>query len=485
MANSIDSEWEDITPQDSEWEDVPASPSFLSNVVQNAKDIGHGVSRIFKGINDLPFDAYQTAKSVFKGQPVSETPLAQDARTVGGAIFNASPRIVNQNGNYRLEPGAIYRQYESIAAQPLKYVPGIGDKVKEAFHQNPFYERPLDTALALFPLAKTAPVAQGVERASQAVGEGLQGVAQTFGRRSLGLTKRFLGKEGQLEKANQAAQTALDTGVIRNPILHPLSSGADDMLSRAEGLESSAGQKIGSFLKSQDQQFDWGKTLNDLENLKRQFPADPMVTKRINNAKDIVRRTAIRYGGDIPFEEANKLKSYIQNKVPWNSDTATSDVAKRAAGVVRGSLDDQLERVSGSGQAFKEFKKNKRIFGDTQTMQKGLLNKRSAEGGNLPVSPYSVLVGGGVGLSGGGLLKGIATTMASEWAKRYGSATAATMADSMAKLFLKNSSRYAKILGAVGTGGGSVEAIENVLSKDPEFRAIFPDSKKPLFRKAG
>lgn len=466
-------------------------PGFMSNLAQNAKEMGGGLTRIARGINDLPADIYNSAKSMFKGQPLTDTPLFQDAKTVGGAVMNAVPKIVNQKGNYRLEPGAIYRQYESLAAQPLKYVPGIGDDVKAAYPENPLYEKPLDSALALLPLAK--PLAAGASKvpilknATQAVGEKMQGVAQNMGRRSLGLTKRYLGKEGELEAGNRAAQTALDQGVIRNPITNPFSSSADDMLARAEKLDETSGRNIGNFLKDQNKSFDWQKTVSDLEELKMRFPADPTVISQIDNVKAIVEGTAQRHKGRIPFEEANRLKSYIQNKINWNSDKASAQVGQQAAGTIRGSLDNQLNEVSGAGPDFQAFKQNKKIFGDTQLMQKGLLNKRSADSGNLMISPYSVLVGAGSGVGTGSILKGIATTMATEWAKRYGAATASTMANNMAKLFLGDPSKYVQILGPVGKGSASFEVIENALSNDPDFNSILRRrvGAKPIFRKAG
>lgn len=458
-----------------------------SGAVQDVKDIGNVLGRISTGIGDLPSDIYKSGKQIISGGNLSDTPIAQDARTVYGSVINAVPHGTIQDGKYRIEPGSIYRQYEELAAQPFKAIPGrIGEEFKKSYPGNPLVEHPVNSALALAPfvrpILRSAPVSRAIESVRESVAAPVQRTAQMFGRRALGIPKSQLNKlETQLPRANEAAQTALDTGVIRNPILRPFSSSADDMMKRAQEIDSGAGQQIGRFLKSRNEKFDWGKTLDDLDRLKREYPADPEVINRIDNAKDMIRRTAIRNGGEIPFEEANKIKSYIQKKINWNSDKASAEIGQRTAGTVRSSLDNQLETVSGSGPEFQNFKANKKLFGDSQIMQKGLLNKTAAESGNLPISGYPALIGIGEGIRQGSVIRGIVTSLAGEWVKRYGSATAATMADAAAKFIKGNPGKYNSIIRqSISTGAPFLPAIETAIDESQQIIPFSPPKRRIL-----
>lgn len=478
---------------------------FMGNAVQDVKDLGSGLFRMAKGIGDLPLDAVSTTKQMFQGTPFNKTPIGQDYQNIVQAVPHLSYEPQNPQGQdqfpVRINPGSIAQQFGDIATAPLKAVPDrympdfILTPEQSKALPNPFYEHPVNTAMALAPAVKplfgAARAIPAVEEGINAVGESFQGAAQGFGRRGLGFSKKFINKDpAELARANQAAQTALDTGIIKNPITHPFSSGADDMMARAETLDTQTGQKIGSFLEKQGKKFDWGKAMNDLEQLKRRFPADRSVINQINNVKETIRTTAIRNGGEIPFDQANKLKSYIQNKIPWNSDKAAAQVGQQSAGVFRGSIDNQLEDIAkrgGTSPEFKDFKQNKKMFGDLQTIQKGLLNKRAADSGNMKISLPSVAIGTGEMIHGG-WLKGLVAGLGAEWVKKYGSLTAAKMSDNVAKLLTSNPAKYKPLAQSwITKGGSALPAIEQQLRQDPDFSQVIniPTKSKGMFKKAG
>lgn len=479
--------------------------NFFKNAAQDVSDLGSGLKRIGKGIMDLPRDTVQTGREIMAGKPIGETPLAQDAKTVYRSAFTALPHIEYDDWkdpkSYRIMPGAIAQQYADIATSPLRMLPdkAVPDFVATPEQQknlpNPFYEHPVNTALALAPTVK--PLFRGarsipaVDKGLNAAGESIrQNVTAPFARRAIGLTKQNLNKtETQLAEANRASLTAVDKGIVRNPLTNPFSSGADDMMKRAEALDTATGQKIGSFLKGQGEKYDWGQALQELESLKRRFPNDPNVSNQINNFKDTIRRTAIREGGEMPFELANSVKSYIQNKINWNTDKASAAVGQQSAGAVRKTIDTQLENIAkkgGNKPMFKEFKENKKLFGDLQTIQKGLLNKRSSDTGNMLVSLPSVGVGASAGIAFGGgiegIIKGIASALGAEWVKRYGSAAAASMSNNVAKVLMSNPQKYSSLLESAKAGGATLPAIEQALQSDPDLSNIiqFPQKASDL-----
>jgi hypothetical protein len=479
---------------------APAAPAthsvggFLQNAVTDVKNTAGALGSIGRKVMEAPYDAIQGARQMMGGAKFGDTTIGQNLRGAGEAIQAAVPHLqTGAGGGLELEPGAVARQYQDIGAQPFKMLPGqAGEAFKKAYPNNPLYDQPVTSLIAVAPAAKAlfgaSGAADAVNATRAAVARPFEAAAQNLGRRTLGLTKQYLNKtQGQLPAANQAAQVALDRGVIRNPILNPMSSGAEDMLHRANALDSQAGAKIGSFLKSQDTPFDWGKTMSDLDELKRQYPADVEVTNKIDNAKEIVRKTAIRYGGDIPFEQANKLKSYLQQKVNYNTDAASSGVGKRVAGTVRSGLDSQLENAAqagGNGKDFQSFLQNKKEFGAANLMQKGLLNKSAAEAGNRAVSPYSILTGIGEYVHSGNPMTALMIAGGTELTKRYGAATGAAMANSLAKLIKANPGKYSALLSnAIREGGPTLNAVSVALQSEPEFQRLL-NQKQPSQRPA-
>lgn len=551
---------------------------FLSNLSENVGQTFKGFSRMGQGIVDLPSDIYQTGKGLINGQDFGETPIGQDISTVSNVVGQMVPRIVSdprQGGKWRLEPGALYRQYEEIAAQPFKSLPGkIGEAFKNEFPENPFNKKPLDTALAVAPvLGKIAPLVREIPLVDEALNATSQGVRKNLvaplARRTLG---KFPSKNPQMiEQANQAGLTAIDKGIIKNPITNPLSSGPKSMLGRTIKASDQIGEEIGKFLKGQNEGLDVNKALNELESLKSQFPDDPMIARKIDSTKEIINRTAgirketagfkeIDLGNDIPssksipnqttinlgqkeniiandpytgtptnqsnyiagdnsgrvvvggnqfkgfvkdqtapkmgtpgksiigtgesanktpilgvygkespkmeFSKANKLKGYLQGKVNYKTDAATQNVGKSIARNFKESIDNQLEELSnkfGSQSENASFIKNKKEYSSLSRIEDALNDRVSRESRNMPLSLPSIGIGLTELLHGGGL-KGVIAALGSEWTRRYGSATAATMLNDFSKVI--NTRNIPSISPIVGGIPGVVKSLNEAEARE-------------------
>ena len=447
----------------------PQKPSFLENIGQDISSNYDAALRVAKGINSLPSDIYQTGKGMMNGQDFNQTSLGQDLTTVSGAITGM--------------PEALYHQYASLTAEPFKHIPGkIGEDMRKGYPDNPYYDHPVNSALALLPLAGPASKAL---RSIPAVDEGLNSIGNSLRENVVAPNaRRALGKFSSkvpVEQANKVGLEALDQGVIKNPITNPLSSSPKSMLGRATEINDSIGENIGSFLKGQSEGLDASKAMQELESVKGQFLNDPDIIRKVEAAKRLIQRnstpgeitqnTGNMFLGEKPsatqgpstmdFSTGNKLKGLFQKKVNYNSDAATQQGGKAIAGNFRNSIDSQLEDLSnklGNREGMDQFKADKKLFGSTSQMQDVLDKEVNRQGRNMPLSVPSIGIGMAETLRGGGL-KGVLAGLSAEWVKRFGNATAATMVNDVAKVLQSGN------IPSVSPVVGSVPSVSKVLSK--------------------
>ena len=280
-------------------------------------------------------------------------------------------------------------------------------------------------------------------RATSFVTDKLGNAAIGAGRRALGFSKRFLGKPGQLEKANEVAGTMLEEGVIR-----PF-SGAAGMTERAEDLAEASGQAIGRTLSGLDEA--GARSLNPSDVIRDiQTQLSPKYTggaydaqKRILN--EIVE--TVRAHGDKPltFESAQVLKNTLQDlgKFQAGGDSVRQDMYRRASGIIREALDRSVAQQPGSPALAAEYARNKKRFGHSQEALRALANRTSSEAGNRLVSGTDIVTGAGAAATGQipanelpgklGLL-----LAAKRGVERYGASTAAVTYRRAADLIKNN-----------------------------------------------
>lgn len=481
-------EYSDVTFSDQHQDNISDIPG---NAVKDVSGILETLRRGGQGILDLPKDTYETGKQIFQGQPVSETPIGQDVKTLGNVALQSLPHgVTDPNasnlpvvGQYRVEPGSIFRQYQDLAAQPLKSIPGkIGETMKQAYPGNPITEHPVNSALALAPLAK--PILSSV-REIPGVDEGLN-KASDYIRQNIVApnARRTLGKfpmKMPIDEANQVGLDAMDQGVIKNPITNPIQSTPKSMLNRVTDLNESIGENIGNFLRGQGEGLNATKAAQELDQVKGQFMNDPEIVAKVDRAKEMILRNSNnpvqdtivpeRIPQTMDFAKGNKIKTLFQKKVNYFSDAANQEGGKAIASNLRNSIDSQLDDLTtklGNKGDMQSFLADKNLYGSTSKMQDALTNQVNRDARNMPVSlPTTVVTAAAGGLKG----------LIYEWTKRYGSATAASMANDVAKA-LQSSPEFELTKGAVSKA--AIPAIS-----ESEKKSITKDKAKEFLDKAG
>lgn len=175
--------------------------------------------------------------------------------------------------------------------------------------------------------------------------EGFKQSAEEAGAKSLGFTKRFLNKPGNIDTAREVAQTMLDEGVITNPIRHPLSSGAEDMLGRAEALGNQSGKAIESSI---NQIGSTGKTsfgawdaISEIESQLRPKRTGGAYDAEHAVVNEIIDTVKAHGEGPLDFQSAQELKEKLQDLGKFNqvTDATKANLYRRASGIVRDALD--------------------------------------------------------------------------------------------------------------------------------------------------
>lgn len=101
-AHTPGAEWDSTPPTaeemkiiDPQWSDLP------SHIIPNAKEIASGIggllSRTAKGVSDLPADINATGEAMDKGKGFMDTPVGQDASTVGktaAGVVTSIPKLL-------------------------------------------------------------------------------------------------------------------------------------------------------------------------------------------------------------------------------------------------------------------------------------------------------------------------------------------------------------------------------------------------------
>lgn len=373
-----------------------------------------------------PWAKYQAQETEQSAPSQPDTMLNKTANAISGAM-----NTINMGSGYSGEVNAIEPQGNNMFAKAggnvAEYLGG------KNLPGNPYTAAAVGTAVSMAnPENWMVPVAEG--RAPLPGSEGFAQTAQEAGRKSLGYTKRFLNKPGAVDKANQVAQTMLDQGVITNPIRHPLSSGSQDMLERAQILNDNSGKAIGDTIESLSGQ---GKTAFSTaemaDEIQRQLTpkyaggAYDAENKAVQEILDTVRAHG---KGPIDFSNAQALKEKLQELGKFNSNTdqIKANLYRRASGIVRDALDKSIT-AEGAGQTYLT---NKDLYGKSAQAEKALTNRVSSEEGNKNIG-LTDTIAAGAEVAAGSPMKAIALVGGKKALERYYHAAKATTYDYLAK----------------------------------------------------
>lgn len=225
-------------------------------------------------------------------------------------------------------------------------------------------------------------------------------IAQSSARRALGYTKGMLKKPGALDRANQVGQTMLDQNVIKNPLTHPLSFGAEDTYGRASDLADTSGQAIGN-------------TINDLSNANRSGIDGPHLAAAVDaqigpslqgglynkdaNIVNEIKDTILAHGkGELSLNSLQALKQKLGEAANFNkiSDATRSSLYQKAYGIVNSEIERSVGNITEGTPIGDQYLQNKSIYGASKEAEKALLNRMSSEAGNRRIGLTDVIAGG-------------------------------------------------------------------------------------------
>lgn len=242
----------------------------------------------------------------------------------------------------------------------------------------------------------------------------------SFARRALGFTKRQLNTPLAREQADEAAQVALEEGVI------PWTGSRDAMQANALALKDRTGQAIGKIRDSvgpvELQPF--VKSLEDLKAnvLKGRTGGvwDDMAAK-IDKAIDTVK--GLGANGKATLQDVADAKKAYGDTVNWLSDRASQKVTKRITGTLADSIDKSVADSGADTTAYRDA--NKR-YGASKKMLEGIDNAISSDEGNNIFGPTASFTAAAQAATGN--IPGAATSLGLVQAlKRYGNSPMARL----------------------------------------------------------
>lgn len=260
--------------------------------------------------------------------------------------------------------------------------------------------------------------------------------AQESGAKTLGFTKRFMNNPGAREKAHEVAQTMLDEGVITNPIKHPFSSGAKDMLDRTQMLNDASGQGIGEAIsglaKKGKKAFSGADITKEIEAQLSPKYKGGAYDAEAGIVREIVDTVKAHGNGPLDFKSAQALKEKLQDlgKFNINTDGAKANLYRRASGIVRDALDKSVTAAD-PGIA-SNYLTNKDLYGKSYQAEKALTNRLSSEQGNKSIGLTDTILAGAE-IAAGSPSKALAAIGAKRMLERGYHSTKATLNNSLAK----------------------------------------------------
>lgn len=376
MANPIDSEWEDITPQgnDSDWEDVTNQKKTYQESFSPSQEALRGT------IPGVGLKAFEGVQNFFNkgGQSVAEG-LAQGSTMTGNIPGTPIPLFKSTPGKNKVNP----------------YVAGaIGGTIASA----------PDIAATVL-----SPEVQGVSEK-----------AIPFARRALGFSKGMLKTPFARGQATKAAEVGLEQGIV--------GSSPQRMFDKASDLAAKSKTGIEQILKKTPA--DYSQAINDLDYLRGQLTQGVKegVYKATNKAIDDVQQSLAElqsgqnglFGKNSKATSINILKNKIGKSLNYLADPASQAENKAVVTTLANTIRRMVEKVV-PAEEFVQYLRNQKLFNAAELMQKGLNNEISGQMGNNAVSLPSLVAGA----ASGDPTKAVAATGIFEAAKRGGAGVAA------------------------------------------------------------
>lgn len=483
--------------------ELEAMPSGDSSFLEDAKDFGRGLAQgaslgfadeivggagaakraLFdeteKPIEDLYREERDQSRAAFKAAR-ERSPGLYTTGEVGGAVGTA------------FIPGLQGASIPKLAA--LGATQALGASEADTMGQMATdVAKGTATGAAFGGAGKLVPLAQrGLNKFAGA----LENAGDTAMQRALGFTKRFLKNPKMQSTAKDAVQLARERDIVK------LTSSPEDIQNSINEILDQSGADIGAFTKGR-----WGFNPDDavekLEALRpRNVAGHPLqggnntkinqqIDKKIEEVMGYVNAQKIanaepsgqlRLNNPMSFDDAQQLKGSFQDQANFLTNKEAGKLDRQAAGIVRGSIDDQLERISGDVgdlAGFEKFKKAKKDYTTASRMQDAISNRLSSESGNMPFGLTETISGAGALAKGD--VGGALTTMGIVKAvKDKGSQATAIYLPKVANVLRSNPEklgRFGQTLQTAAQRGGESLAIQDYLLQktEPEYSKLIQD----------
>lgn len=243
--------------------------------------------------------------AAFPGKAISSIPLIEEfSKTAGGGPLGLGQRAIEgATGLFKRGGEMVAENLAQEGIRPLFAQEGIPVSPRVAAGMGTLTEMAPDIAM-------TAAVPQGATNLFGGLQSRMrQRMVAPNARRALGKFPASM----STEEANQIGLTALDKGVIRNPITRPFSSGRAAMLERATNINESIGENIGNFLKGQGEGLDVPRAMRELDAVKAEFMNDPQIVRKVEQAKRLIATNASSGSPDLRVALNLRGKTYVGN----------------------------------------------------------------------------------------------------------------------------------------------------------------------------
>ena len=312
---------------------------------------------------------------------------------------------------------------------------------------------------------------------------------------ALGAERGTIRKFGA-DKVRQAGETALKEKI--------LSANTENMQQGAKQLAERSGKRIGEIYDTIDQSvapsFSGKEAAAQFEQKHGGFYRAPL-NKDIANQFDNIIETIAGVGEqNIPINKAQEIKEIIGRAAKFDSPTRGSDDKALMAGqtynIVKEHLDAAIargEKEIGSTNLLVDLQKNRRLYGDSQTMKALLANKYAREQGNkMGTGLTDTIVGSqAMGIAASGSPATAVGMMAGKKAyEKFGQVSMAKSANVIANILEtvpESLGKYAPaMMNAMQKGGQSLAVQHYVMShRDPEYAQLVKQAMEDRERNNG
>lgn len=416
---------------------APAAPE-VSKLESAVRGAGQGLSlgfgdEIAGGIESAFTDkSYTEARDESRAN--NEKARASNPKTYMGTqvVGSVAPMFI---------PGAQGVSAAKLAA--LAGLQGLGESDAD-LTKGEFGDAAKDTAVSAAMGFAIPKAMQGAGKVLKAAPAAFENVAVNNARRALGYTAADLTKNPKaIREANKVARIMLDEGVITNPLTHPLSSSADDMLARVQALKKVGRGAIESVETKAD---DAGlQVVNPLR------PATELAEKQakygtakaaapIYNQFETGIDDVLALGDNPKLRDLQNLKN-IYKELAFPKGVVT----EAKPGVVDSFHSIKREMESAVGDAatklndkelLRKYLEGKRVLGASKAAERTLTKEVGRQAGNSPLTLRGTMLAAGEAAAGNPVRAAGAAGVTTV-ALRQGAQAVATTADAAASIAKK------------------------------------------------